>query len=148
MKSVFLFCRQYLTLCNPTDYSTPGSPVLHYLPEFAQIHVHWVSDTTEPFHPLPRPSPFPFGLSQYQSFPVSWLFTSGGQSIGPSAWATFLPMNIEGWLPLRLTGLISFQSKGLSRVFSNTTVQKHQFFSTQSSLRFNSHIHTWLLDKP
>ena len=81
--SVFKICcsvaKLCLTLCNPLDCSTPGSPVLHYLPEFAQIHVHWVSDTTEPFHPLPRPSPFPFGLSQYQSFPVSWLFASHGQ---------------------------------------------------------------------
>ena len=82
------------------------------------------------------------------SFPVSWLFTSAGQSIGASASASVLPMNIQGWFPLGLTGLISLQSKGLSRVFSNTTVQKHQFFSAQLSLWFNSHIHTWLLEKP
>ena len=78
--------------------------------------------------------------SSHQSFPasgsflMSWLFASGGQSIGASAAATVLPMNIQGWFPLGWTGLISLQSKGLSRVFSNTTVQKHQFFSTQLSL--------------
>ena len=82
------------------------------------------------------------------SFPVSWFFSSGGQSIGVSASASVLPMNIQDWFPLGLTGLISLQSKGLSRVFSNTTVQKHQFFSTQLSLWSNSHIHTWLLEKP
>ena len=80
------------------------------------------------------------------SFPMSRLFPSGGQSIGVSA--SVLQMNIQGWLALGLTGLISVQSKGLSRVFSNTTVQKHQFFGTQPSLWSNSHIHTWLLKKP
>ena len=78
------------------------------------------------------------------SFPVSRLFTSGGQSIRASASASDLPMNIRGWFPLRLTGLISVLSKGLSRVFSSTTIQKYQFFGTQPSLWFNSHIRTWL----
>ena len=82
------------------------------------------------------------------SFPVSRLFTSGGQSIGASAPASVLPTNIQDWFPLRLTGVISLQSKELSRVFSNTTVQKHQFFSTQPSLWSNSHMQTWLLEKP
>ena len=82
------------------------------------------------------------------SFPVSRFFPSGGQAIGASASASILPMNIQGWFSLGLTGLISLQSKGLSRVFSNTTVQKHQFFTTQSSLWFNSHIRTWPLEKP
>ena len=77
---------------------------------------------------------------------MSQLFTSGGQSIGASA--SVLPINIQHWFPLGWTGLISFQSKGLSRVFSNTTVQKHQFFSAQPSLWSNSHTHTWLLEKP
>ena len=77
------------------------------------------------------------------SLPMSKLFTSGGQSIGVSASASVLPMNTQDWFPLGLTGLISWQFKELSRVFSNITVQKHQFFSTQSSLWFNSHIHTW-----
>ena len=82
-----------------------------------------------------------------ESFPVK-LFIWGGQSIGASASASVLPMNIQGWFPLGLTGLISLQFKGLSRLFSNTTVQKHQFFDTQPSLWSNSHIHTWLLEKP
>ena len=83
-----------------------------------------------------------------ESFPVNQLFTSGGQSIGASASASVPPMNIQGWFPLGLTGLIFLQSKGLSRVFSNTTVQKRQFFSTQPSSWSSSHIHTWLLEKP
>ena len=82
------------------------------------------------------------------SFPMSWLFASGGTSIGVSASASVLPMNIQGWFPVGLTGLISLQSKRLSRVFSNTTVQRHKFFSIQLSLWSNSHIHTWLLEKP
>ena len=92
--------------------------------------------------------------SQLQSFPrsgsfqKSQFFPSGGQNIGVSASASVLPMNIQNWFPSGLTGLISLLSKGPSRVFSNTTVQKHQFFSTQFSLQFNSHIHTWLLEKP
>ena len=102
-------------------------------------------------------SVIPF-FSCFQSFPasgsflMSWLFASGGQSIGASAsasaWASVLPMNIQDWFPLGLSGWISLQSKGLSRVFSNTTVQKQQFFSAQPSLWSNSHIHTWLLEKP
>ena len=82
------------------------------------------------------------------SFQMSQLFASGGQSIRVSASASILPMNIRDWFPLGWTGWISLQSKGLSRVFSNTTVQKHQFFGTQLSLESNSHIHTWLLEKP
>jgi len=82
-----------------------------------------------------------------QSFPISWFFASGGQSIGVSASASVLLMNIQGWFPLGLNGLISLQSKGLSRVFSSTTVQRHQFFGTQPSFWFNSHIPTWLLEK-
>ena len=82
------------------------------------------------------------------SFPMSNFFTSGGHSIGASASASVLPMNTQGWFPLGLTGLISLQSKGLSIVFSNTTVQNHQFFGPQLSLWSNSHIRTWLLKKP
>ena len=81
------------------------------------------------------------------SFPVSQFFASGGQSIGASASTSVLPVNIQDWFPLGLTGLISLLSKGISRVFSNPTVQKHQFFSTQLSLWSNSHIHTWPLEK-
>ena len=103
------------------------------------------------WHPIISSSVAPFS-SCLQSFPasgsfsVSWLSPSGGQSIGASA--SVLPMNIQGWFPLGLTGLISLQLRGLSRVFSNTTVQKHQFFGAQLSLQSNSHMHTWLLEKP
>ena len=92
--------------------------------------------------------------SRLQSFPasgsflMSQLLASCGQSIGASASASVLPMNIQDWFPLGWTGWISLQSKGLSRVFSNTTVQKHQFFNAQPSLWSNSHIHTWLMEKP
>ena len=110
--------------------------------------IHSVSDTIQPSHPLSTPSPPALNLSQHKGlFPMSQLFTSGGQSIGGSISASVLPMNIQGWFPLGLTGLITLHSKGFSRVFSNTTVQKHQFFSAQPSLWFNSHIHTWLLEK-
>ena len=82
------------------------------------------------------------------SFPMSQFFESGGQNIGVSASTWVLPMNIQDWFPLGLIGLISLQSKGLSGVFSNITVQKHKFFSAQLSLWSNYHIHTWLLEKP
>ena len=119
------------------DCNMPGFPVLHYLLEFAQNHVHWVSDTILPSHPLPPPSfLFAFKLPQYQGFfPVSQLFESGGQSIGSSASESVLSMNIQGLFPLGLMDFISLLSEGLS----NTTVQKHQFFSVQSSLWSNSH---------
>ena len=80
------------------------------------------------------------------SFPMSWLFALSGQSIGASASASVLPMNIPGWFPLGLTSLISLQSKGLSRVFSSNTVWKHQLFGAQPSLRANSRFHTWLVE--
>ena len=81
-------------------------------------------------------------------FPMSQLFTWGSQSIGVSASASILPMTTQDWSPLGWTGWISLQSKGLARVFSNTTVQKHQFFGAQLSSKSNSHIHTWPLEKP
>ena len=94
--------------------------------------------------------PFSSGRQSFPasgSFPVSQFFTSGGQSIGVSAWTSVFPMNIQDWFPLGLTSLISLQSKGLSRVFSNTTVQKQKFLGAQVFLWFNSYIHTWLLEK-
>ena len=115
------------TLCDPMDCSMRVFPVLHYLLRVAQTHVHWVSDAIQPSPPLSSPSPA-FNLSQHQSFLMSWLFASGGQSIGASASVSVLPMNIQGWFSLGLTGLISVQSKGFSRVFSRTTFCKHQFF--------------------
>ena len=90
----------------------------------------------------------PQSLPASGSFPVSQLFTWGGQSIGVSASASVLPKNTQDWSPSGWTGWISLQSKGLSRVFSNTTVQKQQFFSAQLSSQSNSHIHTWPLEKP
>ena len=92
------------------------------------------------------PSIFSFSVSG--SFPMSQFFITGGQNIRASASASVLLMNIQDWFPLGLTGLIPFQSKGLARVFSNTTVQKHQFFNAQPSLWSNFHIHTWLLGTP
>ena len=136
-----------LTLCDPMDCSPPGFPVLYYLLEYA--HVHWVGDAIQPPHLLLPPllllpSVFPrIRVFAYESalcirWPKYWSFSFG----------SVLPMNIQGWFPLGLTSLISLKSKEVSRVFSNTTVQKHQFFSSQFSLWSNSHIHTWLLEKP
>ena len=104
-------------------------------------------------HPTISSSVVPFSscsqsLPSSEAFPMNQLFTWGGQSIGVSALASFLPKNTQDWSPLEWTGWISLQSKGLSRVFSNTTVQKHQFFGTQLSSQFNSHFHTWPLEKP
>ena len=90
----------------------------------------------------------PQSLPASESFPMSQLFAWGGQSTGVSALASFLPRNTQGWSPSEWTGWISLQSKGLSRVFSNATVQKHQFFGAQLSSQSNSHIHTWPLEKP
>ena len=123
------------TLCNPLDCSMPAFPVHHQFPELAQIHVHRVGDAIQPSHPLLFASPPAFKLcSASGSFPVSQFLASGGQSIEVSASASVLPMNIQDWFPLGWTGLIFLQPKGLSRVFSNTTIQKHHFFSTQLSL--------------
>ena len=117
----------------------------------------WASSNSYPLswwcHPTVLSSVIPFS-SHRQSFPasgsfqMSQLFTSGGQSIGVSTSVSVLPTNIQDWFPFRWTGWISYLSKGLSWVFSSPTVQKHQFFSTQLSLWSNSHIHTWLLEKP
>ena len=121
--------------CNPMDCSTPGFPVLYHLPELSQTHIEWVSDAIQPSHPLSLPfSSCLQSFSALGSFLMSRLFASGGQSIGASVSASVFPMNIQSWFPLGLTGLITLQSKGLSRVFSNTTVQKCQFFGAQLSL--------------
>ena len=138
-----------LMLCNPMNYSMPGFPVLHYLPELAQTQCplsRWC-------HPTITFSVSPFSsclqsFSGLKSFPMIWLFASGGQSIGASTSASVLPMSIQGWFPLGLIGLIFFLSKELSRVFFSTTIQKYKFFSAQPSLWFNSHILKWLLEKP
>ena len=117
------------TLCDPMNRSMPGLPVHHQLPEFTQTHVHRVSDAMQPSHPLSSPyPPARQSLPASESFPMSQFFAWGGQSTGVSALASFLPTKSQGWSPSEWTGWISLQSKGLSRVFSNTTVQKHQFF--------------------
>ena len=128
--------------------STSRLPVHCQFPELTQTHVHRVNDAIQPSHPLSSPSPA-FILSQHQG-PFQWVSssTSDGHSIGASASASVLPMNIQDWFPLRWTGWISLQSKGLSRVCSNTIVQKHQFFGAQLALQSNSHIYTCLLEKP
>ena len=116
--------------------------------------VHSDSRPSSPWcHPAISSSAVPFSscpqsLPASESFPVSQLFTRGGQSTGVSALASFLPRKSQGWSPSEWTGWISLQSKGLSTVFSNTTVQKHQFFSTHLSSQSNSHIHTWPVEKP
>ena len=112
------------------DCSTPGSSFLHSVPEFAQIHVHWVSYLTISYSVAPFSS-CPQSFPASGSFPMSWLVTSGGQSIGTSASASVLPKNIQGWFPLGLTGLISLQSKGLSRV-SQESSPAPQFESISS----------------
>ena len=101
-----------------------------------------ISSSVVPFSSCPQ------SLPASESFPMSQLFSWGGQSTEASALASFLPKKYQGWSPSEWTGWISLQSKGLSRVFSNITLQKHQFFHSQPSSQSNSHIHTWLLEKP
>ena len=146
--TVHLLSHIQLSVTPLSNSASAGFPAHHQLPELAQTHVHWVGDTIQPSHPI-----IPF-FSCLQSFPAtgsflrSHFFASGGLRMGNSVSAAVLPLNIQGWFPLRLTGLISLLSNGLSKVFSNTTIQKHQLFGTQLSLWSNSHIHTWLLEKP
>ena len=136
------------TLCNPTNRSTPGLPVHHQLPEFTQTHVHQVTDAIQPSHLLSSPSPPAPNPSQHQSL-SQWVNSLHKVAkVLVSALASVLPKNTQDWSPLAWTGWISLQSKGLSRVFSNTTVQKHQFFSAQPSSQSNSHIRTWQQEKP
>ena len=136
-----------LTLCDPMNCSTPGFPVHHHLPEFTHSRPlsPWchsaISSFVIPFTSCPQSLPA-------SVFPMSQLFAWGGQNTVVSASASFPPKKSQGWSPSEWTGWISLQSKGLSRVFSNTAVQKHKFFSVQFSSQSNSHIHTWLLEKP
>ena len=138
-----------LTLSNTMNCSMLGLPVHHQLLEFTQTNVHRISYAIQLSHPLSSPSPPAPNPSQHQSlFPMSQLLAWGGQSTGVSALASFLPMNTQDWSSSEWYGWSSLQSKGLSGVFSNTTVQKHQFFGAQLSSQSNSHIHTWPLEKP
>ena len=122
------------------DCSMPGLPIPHYLTEFAQVHVHWISDVIQPSQPLPPSSPFAFNLSQHQG-----LFQRFGcphqvaKVLEFSASASVLPVSIQGWVPLGLTGCISLLSQGFSRVFSSTTIQMHQFFGAQPFMVQLSH---------
>ena len=134
-----------LTLCSPMNCSAPGSSVLYYLLEllrFLSIQLVTLTNFLIPFSSCPQ------SFSEWGSFQMSQLFTSGGQSIRVSASASVLPTNIQGWFPLGWTGWISLQSKGLSRVFSSTPIWKQQFFSAQPSLWSNSLICTRLMEKP
>ena len=130
-------------LCDPMDCSMPGFPVLHHLLEFAQTHVKWV---VIPFNHLVLSFSCLQSFPASGSFPMRRFFASGDQNIGASASASILPMNIQGWFPLGLSGLILL-SKGFSRVFSSTTVWRHHF-SAQPFLLSSSHVPMWLLEKP
>ena len=126
------------TLCDPMNHSTPGLPVQHQHSEFTQTHVHRVGDAIQPSHPLSSPSPPAPNPSQHQGL-FQWV-NSSHEVAKVLEFQLQHSMNTQDWSPLEWTGWISFQSKGLSRVFSNTTVQKHQFFSAQLSSQSNSHI--------
>ena len=136
----------HVQLCDPMDCSMSRFPVLHWVCSNSCSMNQWyhpfISSSIASFSSCPQSFP------ALGSFPMSQFFASGGQSIGVSASTSILPMNIQDWFLLGLTGCISLQSKGLSRVFSNTTVQKHQFFGAQLSSQSNSHIYIWLLGKP
>ena len=135
------------TLCDLMDSITPGSLSSTNFWSFRFMS----TDSVMLFNLLTLCRPFSFDLQSFpapRSFPMSQLFSSSGQSIGASASSSVFPMNIQGWLLLRLTSLISLLSNRHSRAFSSTTIKKHQFLGTQSSLRSHSHIHTWLLEKP
>ena len=125
------------TPCDPMSRSTPGLPVHHQLLEFTQthVHVHEFAQTHDRVSDAIQPSfsfiPFSFCPQSFPAsgcFPMNQFFTWGGRSIGVSASASVVPVNIQGWFPLGLSGLISLLSEGLSRIFSSTTVWKHQFF--------------------
>ena len=136
------------TLCDPMNRSTPSLPVHHQLPEFTETHVHRVSDAIQPSHPLSSPSLLAPNPSQHQSL-FQWVNSSHEVAKYWSFSFSIIPFKeIPGWSPSEWPGWISLQSKGLSRVFSNTTVQKHQFFGAQPSSQSNSHMYTWPQEKP
>ena len=135
-------------LCDPMNRSMPGFPVHHQLPEFTQAHVHRVGDAIQSSYPLLSPSPPAPNPSQHQGL-FQWVSPCMRWSKYWSFSFSVSPSNEHpGLISFRTAGWISLQSKGLSRVFSNTTVQKHQFFGTQLSSQSNSHIRTWPLEKP
>ena len=136
-----------LILCNPMDCSTPGFPVHQQLLELAQTHVHQVGDAIQISHPLPSPSLPAFSLCQHQVFSSESVLHIRWPSIGVSASASVPQMNVWDWFPLGWTGLISLQSKGLSRVFPTPQI-KSISSSALSFLYSSTHIHTWLLEEP
>ena len=152
-KTIPLTTRPFVSKVMSLLFNTLSRSVIAVLPRNKHLLTSWLMSQSSDFgaqetkiyhrfHFLPSifPASWPFPMSQF--------FASGGQGIVASTSASVLPMNIQAWFPFRLTGLISLQSKGLSRVFSSTIVQKHQFFSAQLSPWSNAHIHTWPLEKP
>ena len=135
---IWLFETTWITECQAS------LPITN--PEYTQTHVHRVGDAIQPSHPLSSPSPPAPSHSQHQGL-FQWVSCSH-EVAKVLEFQLQQPMNTQDWSPLGWTGWISLQSKGLSRVFSNTTVQKHQFFGTQPSSQSNCHIHTWSLEKP
>ena len=121
------------TPCNPMNRSAPGLPVYHQLPEFTQTHVHWVGDAIQPSHPLSSPSPPTLNLSQHQGL-FQWVSSSHQVAYWSFSFNISPSNEYSGLISFRIDSWISLLSKGLSRYFSNTTVQKHQFFSAQLSL--------------
>ena len=119
------------TLCNPMNHSMPGLPVPYQLPESTQTHVHWISDAVQPSCPLLSPSPPSFNLPSIRVFSCESALHIRWPNIGVSDSTSVLPMNIQDWFPLGWTGWIFLRFKGLSRVFSNTSVQKHKVFGAQ-----------------
>ena len=141
LSHVWLFLTPWTVACQAYLSSTMYRSLL----KFMSIESVMLSNHHIIYHPLLLlPQSFPAS----RSFPISWLFISGSQCTRALAPATVLPVDTQGWFPLELTDLIPLLFKGLSRVFSNTIVQKHQFFGAQPSLWSNSHICTWLLEKP
>ena len=148
VSSISSVAQSCLTLCDPMNCSTPGLLVHHHLLEFTQTHIHRVSDAIQPSHPLsspfpPVPNPLSIRVFSNEStlrmrWPKYWSFS----------FSSIPSKEIPGLISFRMDWLDLLESKGLSRVFSNTTVQKHQFFSAQLSSQSNSHIHTWPQEKP
>ena len=133
LSHVQLFATPWTAACQASQFFTISQSLLKLMSRWYHLTI---SFSVAPFSSCPQSSP------ASRSFPMNWLFASGGQSVGASASVLVLPMSIQGWIPLGLTGWLSLQSKGLSRVFSNTTVLKYQFFSTQPSFWSNCHIRT------
>ena len=138
---VWLFVNPWITACQASLSITNTRSSLR-LTSIESVSHPAISCSVVPFSSCPQ------SLPASESFRMSQLFSWGGQSTGVSALASFLPKKSQGWSPSEWTGWICLQSKGLSRVFSDTTVQKHQFFGAQPSSQSNSHIHTWLMEKP